>query len=177
MKLRLTAFVSKPAFAAAMLLSAVLVAGLGIGAAANPDAMVTRSFTAALDSAGVPGAGAKAHAGALVAGTEEFWLDQKRKHDGDGSKLQAAAWVGSETLGLSVGDHISIANGGATRVLEVISISDIPASKTQIQVGPAGVHQVSVTCRDTASADGQLVTFVTSASQPANSPVKHPQAL
>lgn len=177
MKLRLTALVSKPAFAAVMLLSAVVLAGLGIGAAANPDAMVTRSFTAALDSGGVPETGAKTHEGALVAGTEEFWLDQKRKHDGDGTKLQAAAWLGSEALGLAVGDHISIANGGATRVLEVISISEVPAAKTQIQVGSAGVHQVTVTCRDTGSADGQLVTFVTSAAQPVPSTAKHPQTL
>lgn len=177
MKLRLTALVSKPAFAAALLLSAVLVAGLGIGAVANPDAMVARSFTAALDTGGVPETGAKTHSSALVAGTEEFWLDQKRKLDGDGSKLQAAAWLGSDALGLSVGDHISIANGGATRVLEVVSISEIPAAKTQIQVGPSGVHQVAVTCRDTASTDGQLVTFVTSASQPAPTASKHPQAL
>ena len=54
MKLSLTALFSKPAFAAASLLSAVLVAGVGIGAVANPDAMVTRSFTAALDNSGVP---------------------------------------------------------------------------------------------------------------------------
>jgi hypothetical protein len=177
MKLSLTALFSKPAFAAASLLSAVVVAGVGISAVANPDAMVTRSFTAALDSGGLAETDTKTPAGSLVAGTEEFWLDQKRKQDSDGSKLQPAAWVGTEALGLSVGDHISIANGGTTRVLEVISISDIPAAKTQIQVGQAGVHQVAVTCRDTASADGQLVTFVTSASQPANSPVKHPQAL
>jgi hypothetical protein len=117
----------------------------------------------------------KTPAGSLVAGTEEFWLTRSAQ-DNDGSKLQPAR-VGTEALGLSVGDHISIANGGTTRVLEVISISDIPAAKTQIQVGQAAVHQVAVTCRDTASADGQLVTFVTSASQPANPPVKHPQAL
>jgi hypothetical protein len=177
MKLRLTALVSKPTFAATLLLPAVLVVGLGIGSVANPDAMVARSFTAALDSGGVPETDTKAHSATLVAGSEEFWLDQKRKLDGDGSKVQPAAWKGSDALGLAVGDHISIANGGATRVLEVVSISEIPVAKTQIQVGPATEHQVAVTCRDTASPDGQLLTFVTSASQPVSTASKHPQAL
>jgi hypothetical protein len=154
-----------------------MVVGLGIASVANPDAMVARSFTAALDSGNVTSEDTKTHSAALVAGTEEFWLNQKRKLGGDGSKVQPAAWQGSDALGLAVGDHISIANGGSTRVLEVVSISEIPVAKTQIQVGPATVHQVAVTCRDTASPDGQLLTFVTSASQPASAASKHPQAL
>jgi hypothetical protein len=175
MKLRLASVVSKPAFAGIALLSAVLVAGLGIGVA-SPETMVARSFTAALGSE-TPEA-PRTHAGPLVAGTEEFWLDQKRKHDG--VKVQSAAWAGSgpEALGFAVGDHISISSGGgATRVLEVVSISELPAAKTQIEVGPTAVHAVMVTCRDTASADGQLVTFETSVAQPAPAAAKHPQAL
>ncbi len=175
MKLRLASVVSKPAFAGVTLLSAVLVAGLGIGVA-SPETMVARSFTAALGSE-TPEALPRTHAGPLVAGTEEFWLDQKRKHDG--VKVQSAAWAGSgpDALGFAVGDHISISSGGATRVLEVVSIAELPAAKTQIEVGPTAAHAVMVTCRDTASADGQLVTFETSVAHPAPAAAKPPQAL
>ena len=175
MKLRLASVVSKPAFAGVALASAALVAGLGIGTA-NPETVVARSFTAALGSE-APEASSRPHtSGTLVAGTEEFWLNQKRKHDG--SKIQAASWpgTGTEALGLAVGDHISISSNGATRVLEVVSISDVPAAKTQIEVGSAAAHSVTVTCRDTASADGQLVTFVTTATDTGTA-AKHPQTL
>jgi hypothetical protein len=173
MKLRLASVVSKPAFAGVALASAALVAGLGIGTA-NPETVVARSFTAALGSE-APEASSRPHtSGTLVAGTEEFWLNQKRKHDG--SKIQSASWPGTENLGLAVGDHISISSNGATRVLEVVSISELPAAKTQIEVGSAAAHSVTVTCRDTASADGQLVTFVTTATDTGTA-VKHPQTL
>lgn len=174
MKPRLTSVVSKPASAGIALAAAALVAGLGIGAA-NPEAMVARSFTAALGSEAPPQATPRTDSGPLVAGTEEFWLDQKRKHTG--SKLQPASWPGSEALGLAVGDRISISSNGATRVLEVVSISERPAARTQIEVGSAAMHTVTVTCRDTSSADGQLVTFETLVAQPGPPPSKHPQAL
>jgi hypothetical protein len=144
---------------AGILLSTALATGLGI-AFTNAEGLVAKGFTTALSAssghrAGAPGSEAE------VAGTEEFWLAGPGR-DGSTGRIEPAAWSGQVALGLAVGDRITIASGKSQRVLEVVSVADLPAGVTRVETDKASQgHRVLVTCRDTkAGAGGELVRFV-----------------
>jgi hypothetical protein len=167
-----------PAVTAGTFLAAALATGLGI-ALTNAEGLVAKSFTTALSSpsghkAGAPGSEA------VVAGTEEFWLAGPGKDGRAGGRIEPAAWSAQAALGVvAVGDKITIASGGSQRVLEVVSVADLPASVTRVETDKAsGGHQVLVTCRDTSGEQGsELIRFVSYAGPNAGSAAKPPRAL
>jgi hypothetical protein len=150
-----------PAVTAGALLAAALATGLGI-ALTNAEGLVAKGFTTALSApaggkAGAPGSEA------LVAGTEEFWLAGPGRRGGASGRIEPAAWSAQSALGVAVGDKITIASGKSQRILEVVGVSELPASVTRIETdtAAAGSRQVLVTCRDTGGGqDGELVRFV-----------------
>ena len=167
-----------PAVTAGTLLVAALATGLGI-ALTNAEGLVAKSFTTALSApsghqAGAPGSEA------VVAGTEEFWLaGPGRDGSAAGGRIEPAAWSAKAALGVTVGDKITIASGGSQRVLEVVSVAELPASVTRVETDKAsGGHQVLVTCRDTSGDQGsELIRFVSYAGPNAGSAAKPPRAL
>jgi hypothetical protein len=157
-------------------LAAALATGLGI-ALTNAEGLVAKSFTTALSAPSGHKAGAHGSE-AVVAGTEEFWLAGPGR-DGAGGRIEPAAWSAQAALGVAVGDKITIASGGSQRILEVVSVTEIPASVTRVETDKAsGGHQVLVTCRDTSGdKGGELIRFVSYAGPNAGSAAKPPRAL
>ncbi|HYD16035.1 MAG TPA: hypothetical protein VEA77_06510 [Hyphomicrobium sp.] len=168
MTFRRFALASTPAARTSAVLSLLALLGVGISAA-NPEAMVTRRFTAALEAGPVQMAATSTDQ-ALVSGSEAYWLDQKRRHDNGEASVEPAAWSAPLAAGLSVGDRITISSGKTQRVLQVITVADVaPASG-------AAPRQVAVTCRDVTAPEGRLVTFIAPADTAAG-PVKSARAL
>ncbi len=148
-----------PAVTAGAFLAAALATGLGI-ALTNAEGLVAKGFTTALSASSGHKAGAPGSE-AVVAGTEEFWLAGPGRDGTAGGRIEPAAWSAQAALGLAIGDKITIASGKSQRVLEVVSMTDLPASVTRVETGKvAGGHQVLVTCRDTSREGGELVRFV-----------------
>jgi hypothetical protein len=142
---------------APLMLGVALAIGVAV-AAANTEHIVERSFLSALKVAG--GGASSPRDRALVAGSEAYWLGHGRANAAPGARVEPAAWSAPKRLGVVVGDRITIGSGSSERVLEVVAIADVPASKTQIETGEASGHQLMVTCRDASSRDGGLVRFM-----------------
>lgn len=167
---------SAPAATAGALLVVALVTGLGI-AFTNSEGLVAKGFTAALSAESV-GQSAERGSEPLVAGSEEFWLtDPTGKKTLSGGRMQPAAWSPQVALGVTAGDRITITSDhGVQRALEVISVSEVPASVTRLETDKSLGHQVLVTCRESsAGQDGQLVRFLTYTGQTASGSPAKPQ--
>jgi hypothetical protein len=172
MTFRRFALASTPAARTSAVLSLLALLGVGISAA-NPEAMVTRRFTAALEAGPVQMAATSTDQ-ALVSGSEAYWLDQKRRHDNGEALVEPAAWSAPLAAGLAIGDRITISSGKTERILQVIAVADVePASGAAAGAVP---RQVAVTCRDVTAPEGRLVTFIAPADT-APGPVKSARAL
>jgi hypothetical protein len=137
-------------------------------ASANPEAVVARSFSAALEASRP--ADAPSRSGALISGTEEFWLAEKRRM-AEGIALEPAAWPGQATpFALAPGERITIGSGSGQRVLEVVSVKQTPADHGN----PATLE---IMARDSASASSPLITFTTVIEKSAKSGTKTARAL
>jgi len=166
-----------PAVTAGTLLAAALATGFGI-ALTNAEGVVAKGFTTALSApsgtkSGAPGTEA------LVAGTEEFWLAGPGRNGSASGRIEPVAWAAQAALSVTVGDRITIASGKSQRILEVVGVTELPASVTRIETEKAsGGHQVLVTCRETSGdRGGELIRFVSYAGPSAASPAKPPRAL
>ncbi|MCC7253753.1 hypothetical protein, partial [Hyphomicrobium sp.] len=83
-------------------------------------------------------------------------------HESAEAALEPAAWSATPlAASLSVGDRITISSGKGERVLEVVAIAEVEPAPvvTRAAGAPPPARKVTVTCRDTSSPDGQLVTF------------------
>jgi hypothetical protein len=164
------------AVTAGTLLVAALATGFGI-ALTNAEGLVAKGFTTALSASGGAKAGVAGNE-ALVAGSEEYWLDSPGEDGKAIGRLEPAAWSAQAPLGVAVGDRITITSNGSQRALEVVGVADVPAGVTRIETGKAAGKQVLVTCRDPSGAQGgQLVRFVTYTGQSAPSATKPARAL
>jgi hypothetical protein len=151
-----------PAARASAGLAVLALLGMGI-AAANTEALVAGRFTAALEAAPRQIASDVRKDRPLVAGSEAYWLDEKRHPEGAGAALEPAAWsVAPFAAALSVGDRITISGGKGERVLEVVAITEaVPADGAETAgAHGAALRNLAITCRDTTTPDAQLVTFL-----------------
>src|SRR5262245_56625872 len=124
-------FGDRPTLAAGTFLAAALFAGLGI-ALTNAERLVAKGFTTALSATSVSQSGGRADE-ALVAGSEEFWLEDPAKA-GSVGPVQPAAWTPlPAALGVEIGDRITINSGSEKRTLEVVAVSEVPASATRLE--------------------------------------------
>jgi hypothetical protein len=165
MTLRRFALALTPTARTTAVLGLLACVGLGV-ATANTEAVVARHFTTALAAAPQQTA-ALTSSGALVSGSEAYWLGEKRKHEGQGAALEPAAWSAPLAASLSVGDRITISSGKSERVLQVIAVADVEPAPGQAAAtagtSPAILRNIAVTCRDTSTPDGRLITFLTPA--------------
>lgn len=137
-------------------LALLAMIGLGI-ATANPEAVVARNFTAALETAPKIAA---ADPRTLVSGSEAYWLAEKRVETSDAA-IEPATWSAPVTAGLSVGDRITVSAGKSERVLQVVAMSEVEAAPGAAStVSTAAPRQIAVTCRDLTTPTGRLVTFL-----------------
>jgi len=149
------------------LFAALAMTGFTI-ASANPEAVVARSFSAALEASRPTDAPSKS--GTLISGTEEFWLAEKRRM-AEGVALEPAAWPGQTTpFALSPGERITIGSGSSQRVLEVVSIKETPADH-------GNAATVEIVARDSADASSPLITFTTAIEKSGKAGTKTARAL
>lgn len=162
MTLRRFSLPASPAARAGTGLALLALLGMGL-AAANMEAVVVGRFAAALEATPRQMAAETTRSRALVSGSEAYWLAEKRNSESAGATLEPAAWSAAPfAAGLSVGDRITIASGKAERVLEVVAITEVePADDASARTAQgAAAPDVAVTCRDTSTPDGRLVTFL-----------------
>lgn len=162
-------------------LAVLAVAGIGLIASANPEAVVTKRFVAALEAPAQSAAHVSATSEHPISGSEAYWLAERRQLTAEGGSVEPATWSAPLAAGLSIGDRITVPSGkGSKRTLEVIAIADVePAPGTlQARTGANG-PQIAITCRDLSAADShkQLVTFVVPASNDLAATGKVPQTL
>lgn len=165
MTLRRFALASTPTARSGAALALFALAGVGVIATANTEAVVAKHFTTALEAPAQPAAAAVKADRALVSGSEAYWLTERQRLDDEGASVEPATWSAPTAAGLTVGDRFTIPGGKSDRVLQVIAIADVePAPGTLQTGGSAPGRQVAITCRDLSAADedghGQLVTFV-----------------
>lgn len=165
MTLRRFALASTPAARSGAALALLALAGVGVIATANTEAVVAKRFTTALEAPlqEATTAEVKANGGPLVSGSEAYWLAERQRLDRDGASVEPAAWSAPMAAGLAVGDRFTIPGGKSDRVLQVIAIADVEPAPGTLQTGTGSSgRQIAITCRDLSAADGhgQLVTFV-----------------
>ncbi len=141
-----------------------LLALMGIGiASANTEAVVTGRFTAALEAAPRTVVADNMPADKLVAGSEAYWLERRRQHDGSEGTLEQAAWQTAPFAAgiVSIGDRITFSNAKGDRILEVVAVTEMPATPTVTHAsGTASLaRKIAVTCRDLSTPEGRLITF------------------
>ncbi|MGE0024649.1 MAG: hypothetical protein AB7S70_13590 [Hyphomicrobium sp.] len=148
-----------PALRAGAGVAALSLLALGI-ATANPEAVVAKHFTAALETPRETVAGLTRDE-ALVSGSEAYWLAEKRRIGAGGAALEPAAWTGAPfAASVAVGDRITLSGAKGTRTLEVVTVTDAEeAQDTAGATGGHGVRKIAVTCRDIAAPNAPLVTF------------------
>lgn len=162
MTLRRFSLPATPAARASTGLALLALLGLGI-ATANPEALVVGRFTAALEASPHQMATETGKTRSLVSGSEAYWLAEKRHPDGTDAAIEPAAWsVAPFATGLSVGDRITISSGKADRVLEVVALTEVERTEGAgaSEAHGAAARNIAVTCRDTSTPDGRLVTFL-----------------
>ncbi|WP_072394546.1 hypothetical protein [Hyphomicrobium sp. CS1GBMeth3] len=154
MTLRRFSLPATPTARASTGLALLTLIGAGI-AAANTEALVVGRFTAALEAPAQQVAIETDPKRPLVAGSEAYWLTEKRHPNAAGAALEPAAWsVAPFAADLTVGDRITFSGAKGKRVLEVISVTNVePAEGTPTN----GARDLAVTCRDT---DGRSLTFI-----------------
>lgn len=182
MMLRRFALASTPAARTGAALALFAVAGGGLIASANTEAVVAKRFTAALEAPSQSASAVQTAANrALISGTEAYWLSERQRLESDGVSVEPAAWSGPMAPGLAVGDRFTLPGSKSDRVLEVIAIADVEPTPGAVQTGAtAPGRQVAITCRDlTAQDDGraELVTFVVPAGTTLASQKRPPQTL
>lgn len=161
-------------------LAVLAVAGIGLIASANPEAVVTERFVAALEAPVQSAAQVSATGEHPISGSEAYWLAERNQLTADGVAVEPATWSAPLAAGLSIGDRITVPGGkDGKRKLEVVAIADVePAPGTlQAHTGTT-VPQIAITCRDLSTDDHkQLVTFVVPASNDLAASGKVPQTL
>ena len=137
-----------------------LLALMGIGiASANTEAVVTGRFTAALEAAPRTVVADNIPADKLVAGSEAYWLERRRQHDGSEGTLEQAAWQTAPFAAgiVSIGDRITFSNAKGDRILEVVAVTEMPVTHASGTAAPA--RKIAITCRDLSTPEGRLITF------------------
>ena len=137
-----------------------LLALMGIGiASANTEAVVTGRFTAALEAAPRTVVADNTPADKLVAGSEAYWLERRRQHDGSEGTLEQAAWQTAPFAAgiVSIGDRITFSNAKGDRILEVVAVTEMPVTHASGTAAPA--RKIAITCRDLSTPEGRLITF------------------
>lgn len=180
MTIRRFALASRPTALAGSALAILAVAGVGLIATANTEAVVANRFVAALENPAEQRPAlrvADAESDKLISGSEAYWLTGQRRLAADGS-VEPAAWSGSISDGLSVGDRITVPNGKAERVLQVVAIAAVEPAPGAGHASTSSLRQIAITCRDlSADGHGHLVTFVVPARQNLAASGKLPQTL
>lgn len=184
MTIRRFALASTPTAFSGAVLAILAVAGVGVIATANTEAVVAKRFVAALENPvaqRTPDRVAEADGDKLVSGSEAYWLAERQRIEADGASVEPATWSAPLAAGLSVGDRITIPNGKTERVLQVVAIADVEPAPGSLQTGNGtpSLRQIAITCRDLSANghDGQLVTFVVPAGNSLASSGKAPQTL
>lgn len=158
MSLRRFLLAASPAARTGGALALLALVGAAVSTA-NPEAVVTERFAAALKS--MP-AQRTAATQPPISGSEAYWLAEKRRHEAEGAAIEPAAWSAPFAGNVTVGDRITIASGKAQRVLEVVAVSLVeptPGTAEAARAEPAP-RQIAVTCRDLTAPDGRLTTFL-----------------
>lgn len=159
MSLRRFLSAASPATRTGGALALLALVGVAVSTA-NPEAVVTERFAAALKS--VPEQRTAATQ-PLVSGSEAYWLAEKRRHEAEGAAIEPAAWSAPFAGNVTVGDRITIPTAGkAQRVLEVVAVSFVEPAPGTSPTGHAepAARQIAITCRDLAAPDGRLTTFL-----------------
>ncbi len=181
MMLRRFALTSIPAARSGAVLALFALAGAGVIATANTEAVVAKRFTVALEAPSQSMSPAETASNrTLVSGTEAYWLSERQRLESDGVSVEPAAWSGPMAPGLSVGDRFTLPGGKADRVLQVVAIADVEPTPGTLQTGTVNPgRQIAITCRDLTTQDGhaQLVTFVVPAGTALASRKQPPQTL
>ena len=181
MMLRRFALASSPAARSGAALALFALAGGGLIATANTEAVVAKRFTAALEAPAQQTSVAEAAAKrALISGTEAYWLSDRQRLESDGVSVEPAAWTGPMAPGLAVGDRFTLPGGNSDRILKVVAIADVEPAPGAVQTGASNTgRQVAITCRDLTAEDGraELVTFVVPAGTALASQKQPPQTL
>lgn len=181
MMLRRFALASTPAARSGAVLALFAVAGAGMIATANPEAVVANRFSVALEAPSQQPLSTPTTANrTLVSGTEAYWLSERQRLESDGASVEPAAWSGPMAPGLTVGDRFTLPGSKSERVLQVIAIADVEPAPGAAQTGAAAQgRQVAITCRDLSAQDGHasLVTFVVPAGTALASQKQPPQTL
>lgn len=185
MMLRRFALTSTPAARSGAILALCALAGAGVIASANTEAVVAKRFTVALGAPSQQTSPSETASNrTLVSGTEAYWLSERQRLDSDGVSVEPAAWSGPMAPGLTVGDRFTLPGGKAERVLQVVAIADIEPTpgtlQSTLQTGTAAPgRQIAITCRDLTAPDGHthLVTFVVPAGTALASQKQPPQTL
>lgn len=141
-----------------------LLALMGIGiASANTEAVVASRFTAALEAAPRTVVADNTSPDKLISGSEAYWLERRRQHDGAEGTLEKAAWQAAPFAAgmVSIGDRITFSNAKGDRTLEVVSVVEVPAtpSVTRASGTAAPARKIAITCRDLSTPEGRLITF------------------
>ena len=181
MMLRRFALPSTPAARSGAFLALCALAGAGVIASANTEAVVAKRFTVALEAPSQHTSLADAASNrTLVSGTEAYWLSERQRHESDGASVEPAAWSGPMAPGLTVGDRFTVPGGKSERVLQVVAIADVEPAPGSLQTGTSAPNrQVAITCRDLTAPDGHthLVTFIVPAGTALASQKQPPQTL
>lgn len=156
MTLRRFSLPATPTACASMGLALLALIGAGV-ATANPEALVVSRFTAALEAPIEQRVAVETNRKRqLVAGSEAYWLAQKRHARGAEAELEPAAWsVAPFAADLTVGDRLTFSGAKGKRVLEVTAITDVEIAENNRDTR---ARDLAVTCRDTGT--GQSVTFI-----------------
>lgn len=183
MKTRSFALASTPTALSGAVLSVLALAGLGIVATTNTEAVVADQFAAALESPlqrNTETRVATADRRHPIAGTEAYWLDRNHPSP-EGAEMEAVTWSAPLAADLSIGDRINIPNRSkGNRILEVVAVADVePAPGTAESRNPSSERQIAVTFRDLTASNGAgpLVTFVVPAGTNLAASQKLPQTL
>jgi hypothetical protein len=143
---------------AGAMLAAAFGTALGI-AFTNAETVVANGFASALETASTS-SGATSRSGPLVSGSEAYWLGRHGRVETSGGRIEPTGWSAPPSLSVAAGDRITVASATGQRTLEVVAVTEIPASTTRIETSEMPGRQVLVTCRDTSTANAPLIRFV-----------------
>lgn len=126
------------------------LSAVGLGAAAitlgNGEAVVERGFQRAI--ANMDGTTAQRKVLPVIAGSEDFWLTHV-VHDAGATATKPVA----------VGDRITIASGGAERVLNVVTVDRLDSEVLPIS-SERPTPLLLITCRDEGNPQARPVRFL-----------------
>lgn len=142
-------------FLTALALTLVL-AVTGVTAVASTETFVERGFERALGSRGSVTASKPVETKGPVAGSEDFWLSSANATAQATREVSLATWTKPVTLGGTV----TLAIAGEERVLDVVDISEIPATVTRAATSREKNTLVIVSLREAGKPDGPIVRFV-----------------